>query len=1050
MQSSSSLSPQDLQHVILTAGMIGSSTNGTISADQAKVASKYLDALRSNPVICVTKCLELLKYRMDQSVGSRDEVDNHVVFFILSSFQIGLTKASIAENNYDRDRVLAPNVREDIRNGVLTYLNQYIIALEQFSTNNGASVMPPFLQTKLAVVLAKYIHLEYPNGSWPGAFEHLMELLSKIDLQDERQRAASLLKIGIFVRTLDAVSDEIIMFRSERGKEEVNRNVLIKNSLKSNNSLILQKLLGSSGLMMVLEKVERYKDIVILILTTLKRYIGWVDWSIVVSQEHNILHHIAACIRAGTQIAVLGLECFLELMDRTTDMEQKIFLLTRLNIFATLPSIDLDEDIDLSIKIAEVDAAVGIELLIYYDEVLDEQHTNSKTNMDRPDSLFGAVESLLNQTLQLFWKCFAYDDIDVTGAVIPFAQRLVNTLGKQMERSNETCIKPTFNVLEHIPNLVSIMYKQLCYPNDFRFDYTDEDDAEEEMFRSNLRKVNKKITQLLPNESLQYLCNVLSNLPMPLSSATTCELEASLRLVFHYCEGLSAKDASSAVEAGPFRQVIIALHQSNVFEHHHFEVIALYYDIAVRYASILRSDSNLLSKVLSAMSGSQGIQHSHPRVRSRSCYLLLKLVKEMGPVLRPFVVTAVGGIKGMIFSVLLFNLIRGNSDFFLEMISRQQTELQSGDILNLFETMGILIGKTQLPLSDQKEYLIAVITPHVSSINDLISSSELIRDPETFGEVLATLIAAISSLSKGFSKPCAEIKSIMMETVPILLAALKALPSDERVRVKTIVTLHRMILVLGHDILNPITPFLQILIFHCSYNDITDVTQLLNQLCSKFKSSVVQTINAAVIPFLQKCHSIIPEKDNNDEIAPHLDTEQLLVRKLGFVFLQHIVSKKATKVLVSEINKPNLENVLAEMKYGAVEVVDPSIRKSCILFFKGLLDQWSEVGSVDDIIRTGFVGFITSSLLPDLLKGVMDSNFDVSDAMNIRVVVQTSKLLEILQAQYHSHYNHFMGNFLQNSVCAASTATAFSSASTSAEIEKCLLQMRKDILKNIR
>lgn len=1026
-QSSSSLSPQDLQHVILTAGMIGSSTNGSISADQAKVASKYLDSLRSNPVICVTKCLELLKYRMDQSVGSRDEVDNHVIFFILSSFQIGLTKASIAENNYDRDRVLAPNIREDIRNGVLTYLNRYIVALEQFSTNNGASIMPPFLQTKLAVVLAKYIHLEYPNGSWPDAFEHLMELLNTIDLQDERQRTASLLKIGIFVRTLDAISDEIIMFRPERGKEEVNRNVLIKNSLKSNNSLILQKVLGSSGLMMVLEKVERHKDIVILILSTMKRYIGWVDWSIVVSQEHNILHHIAACIRAGTQIAVCGLECFLELMDRTTDMEQRIFLLTKLNIFAILPRIDLDEDIDLSIKIAEVDAAVGIELLVYYDEVLDEQHMSPNTNMDRPDSLFGAVVSLLNQTLQLFWKCFAYDDIDVTGAVIPLAQRLVNTLGKQME---ENCTKPAFNVLEHIPNLVSIMYKQLCYPNDFQFDYTDEDDAEEEMFRSNLRKVNKKITQLLPNESLQYLCNVLSNLPMPLSSATTCELEASLRLVFHYCEGLSAKDASSAIEAGPFRQVIIALHQSNVFEHHHFEVIALYYDIAVRYASILKSDSNLLSKVLSAMSGSQGIQHSHPRVRSRSCYLLLKLVKEMGPVLRPFVVTAVGGIK--------------------EMISRQQSELQSGDILNLFETMAILIGKTQLSLSDQKEYLIAVIAPHVSSINDLISSSELIRDPESFGEVLATLIAAISCLSKGFSKPCAEIKSIMVETVPILLAALKALPADERVRVKTIVTLHRMILVLGHDILNPITPFLQILIFHCSYNDITDVTQLLNQLCSKFKSSVVQTINAAVIPFLQKCHSIIPENDNNNEIAPHLDTEQLLVRKLGFVFLQHIVSKKATEVLVSEINKPNLENVLAEMKYGAVEVVDPNIRKSCILFFRGLLDQWSEVGNVDDIIRTGFLGFITSSLLPDLLKGVMNPNFDVSDAMNIRVVVQTSKLLEILQAQYHSHYNHFMGNFLQNSGCAASTATAFSSGSTSVEIEKCLLQMREDILNNVR
>jgi hypothetical protein len=78
----------------------------------------------------------------------------------------------------------------------------------------------------------------------------------------------------------------------------------------------------------------------------------------------------------------------------------------------------------------------------------------------------------------------------------------------------------------------------MIYPADYQFDYENDDEAEEEVYRGELRKLYQKLVCACPQLCLQFLCQALANLPVPLSSAGISELVAALRLVYHYSEGI--------------------------------------------------------------------------------------------------------------------------------------------------------------------------------------------------------------------------------------------------------------------------------------------------------------------------------------------------------------------------------------------------------------------------------------------------------------------------------------------------------------------------------
>ena len=172
-----------------------------------------------------------------------------------------------------------------------------------------------------------------------------------------------------------------------------------------------------------------------------------------------------------------------------------------------------------------------------------------------------------------------------------------------------------------------------------------------------------------------------------------------------------------------FRDVLTAIHKSDITSHPHREILMLYYDLSVRYYPILRDSPVLLPPILSSLSGTSGLQHPHPRMRSRACYLLLKLIKSIPTVLREYAETAVNGIQSLLSNPTAF-------------------PIEPDDKLYLFEAIGILLGKTGMEASEQQGYLAAVMTPHVRFIEEILVSPDAKQNPETFGAALAASISA--------------------------------------------------------------------------------------------------------------------------------------------------------------------------------------------------------------------------------------------------------------------------------------------------------------------
>lgn len=519
-----------------------------------------------------------------------------------------------------------------------------------------------------------------------------------------------------------------------------------------------------------------------------------------------------------------------------------------------------------------------------------------------------------------------------------------------------------------------------------------------------------------------------------------------------------------------FCNLVVALHTSDITLHPHREVITLYYEIAVRYYPLLRDRPDLLQKVLQSLTGNRGLQHEHSRVRSRCCYMLLRLVKSVGNncnssgpnPMRPYVETAVVGIQGL--------------------LENTTVQLRSEDTLNLFETIGLLLGKTGLEPQEQQKYLTQVITPHIRSIEQVLERKEVIyQDPETYGEILSSSLAAIAFLSKGFKRPSELVQQVLVQTLQFSIKVLETLPTIEAVRNKSLILIQRLIQCLDDKVLPVMPRLLQLVILHCTQEDILDVAQLCNQLCIKFRGESIPALDAALIPFLQKCHALASSAMTTSSIAsnttnniaannnvaenpsdgatsraPHEQTEQLSIRKLSYMVLNHVAVHQVTGVLYTSTNLSSLESILQSMCEGATRVEDPAMKKTCLVFFKEVLEQWMTLTTTTTTTTTttvatnvtpppasvveGYLQFLCSVLIPGTLESFGQPNFSMQDANQWRCVLEMAALLDLLRLHVPQLYQErVVGEILTNRwQCPSSLVQPFAMATDRKAIESSL------------
>lgn len=906
--------------------------------------------------------------------------------------------------------------------------------------HNRSSWSPTYLRTKVGVLLARFIQLDYPHA-WPSAFEDLQSPLMLQNAPD------------ILLRTLVALMDEF-------GRDETKVNAQIKDAMRgygnSNSNLLTTQQQSISGrlietILSILERAltetngraeEQIQIYGVLSLTALKGFMSWVDIDLVMGNE-RVLRLVFASLARGSTVdvdsaadaGVAAVECMEELIARGMEDDKKLSMLSHTRVLEKIHAhVDLvtvdASPIDIVLEVAKFINRTGLEV---FPIILEQQQKQQGSCND--------IVTLSNQLMDLFFRCFAFDDIDVSGAVIPLAATLISLSDPHQHLQEQESL---------LPKLLTITYNQMRYPPDFQYDFEDDDEAEEEIYRTELRKLNQKFVRANPELCLQFTCQALSQLPLPLSAAPTSHVEVAISLVYQYCEGIRPPPGMKVVMRNDtFRNLLIGLHSSDITQHPHREVLTLYYETSVRYYPLLKDRPDLLQKVLGAMTGSHGLQHENAKARSRCCYLLLRLIKSLGnnsnksenSVLRPYVETAVSGIQGL--------------------LENTNIELRVEDTLNLFETIGLLLGKNGLSSSEQGQYLTQVMTPHVRSIETILNDKKqaLAQDPDTYGETLSNSIAAIAYLSKGFKKPPIEVQAVLMETLQVAFSVLEALPNNEDVRNKMYVFVQRLIQCLGDKVLNIMPRLLFLLIQNCTTEDILDVSQLINQLCIKFRANALCSLDTNLLSYLQKCHhlsntiavdkSIVEDRqhDRNVAIAPHLRTEQLSIQKLSFAVMNHIVTNDVTPVLLSPTNVSSLEAILQSMSEGAINVEDPLMKKTCLIFFRLLLDQWvgNDNGGINgslngsgapDYVVHGYVTFLCDVLIPGMLQFFFraDGAFNVNDANYFRLLVEVAGILEILK----SRLPDLLGRIAVQMQLPPSIVDGFRSAANRKEFEECL------------
>jgi len=920
------------------------------------------------------------------------------------------------------------------------------------ATTSSTSRPPSFLRNKAALILMQHILLDVPTDRWPTFLPDLCSHLAQSYPE-------------LFLKTCETLLEDFLLGLNQENqlaeqKESIRR---VKDILKGYSTTAaatatstegstepratpLEQLFGTTVHVLALSlqhsgengdaTTPATKELQVLALETIKAFFMWTELAFLGSEHANRALELLLLGFQPSRPSEVQLAALQAWEEWTTSASMNVgggsdtstitsahdpklpvmsAVLERLHESNLLPYTGESTvaEIEVVIEVAKLVNLFGLEIAPLRDSTLQQLKEGTSNNAPMNGEL--TILSLFNKILDMFFRGLNYDDIDVSGAVLPLASRLALTMEKEKAESSAqssssltTIAGTNYGLRQHIPQILNIFYRQLKYPEDFDYDFEDDINAEEELYRTELTKLYVKLVTAAPEVCLQFVCEAAGQLLQAssnttLSSLPTPDVEATLSLVFHYCEGVRpAPGVKVMLKNKTFVNLLSAIHNSDIASHPHEQVLCLYYDTAVRYCLFYKDDAHgeLLSKLLDSISGSRGLQHAQPMVRSRCSYLFLRLVKSLVALLRPLVETAVHGISSL--------------------LTNSELELRPDDTLYLFETIGLLLGKTGLTPLEQQRYLTLVMTPHVQSIKNVLSTPGLSSDVEAYGESLSYSIAAIAYLSKGFAKqPSNEIQQVLIEATNIALEVLRALPVSDAVRNKVMVFLQRMIQSIGDKVLVPMPDFLALLIEHCTGDDILFVAQLINQTSIKFKERAAPAIDAALYPFLLKCDALAKalsasttvNGSNNStqsstptEIPPHLYTEQLSIQKLAFTVLHHIVMHNVTVVLTSPTNAGNLETTFTIVKEGATVVKDPVIQRTCLKFFRELLEQWGTAAATSSngakAYYSGLLTFCCQSLIPGVWLIMMEPTFDERDAQQSRNVLEFAQMLWMIQQQH--------------------------------------------------
>lgn len=478
-----------------------------------------------------------------------------------------------------------------------------------------------------------------------------------------------------------------------------------------------------------------------------------------------------------------------------------------------------------------------------------------------------------------------YDDVSET--VMPCVQLYIRYLkGLPAGRISVTG-------KQGVEMLLAVIMRKMRYDADYDHEAEGEDEDDFQEYRHSLKLALQEIgfLDLAMVVRVAQECIRTNLAPATLGTKTYEDVELALYLAYEMGEiaGPQAnfqqgKDPS----ASPLMPLMTAVVESKVATVClHPAVALMFFETCNRLGGFFVHRPDCLPYIVGAFLGPTGLQSTNEKVRARSTYLFMQLVKnKVRSLLYPHLDQIVKTLQPV-------------------MQVRGQRHLQMSEQRSVFEAISYILFTKSVPQATQQQFF-EQITQMLLQENDLvIQAAAATQDPRErahFALLLQHIPHLMTSLSKGIRDP-AQLEA--SGCAPALDAALKRFVQSLQIPFERVVIrrgvrsfLHRMIHCMGHKILPAIPQILIVMSGGAGMEDIRDTVALVNQVVDRFKAEFAPQLNEILMPLVQAIFQMLAAKVDPTDVEE--TTQHTLMRREYFEFLGAIVKNNCTDVFLSQ------------------------------------------------------------------------------------------------------------------------------------------------------
>eukprot|EP01138_Halocafeteria_seosinensis_P011493 gb/GECG01011739.1/.p1 GENE.gb/GECG01011739.1/~~gb/GECG01011739.1/.p1 ORF type:complete len:1138 (+),score=96.32 gb/GECG01011739.1/:1-3414(+) len=822
---------------------------------------------------------------------------------------------------------------ETTRTEFRTQLFRFVQRVLEVGTLKGE---PAHVVNKLSLILAWTIKRDYPER-WPTAVRDVLLLGSNL---------ANTGAVDFCLRTLQALDTEVTIANhgTSPPDTESEHNVVVKDSMRESNDLREMTNFWYNAI-----QTHKYndKDLVSLCLDSMSSYIDWIDIYLVVNNQFFPL--FLECLE-DQSLRMESLECIYSICDKGMPELTKLDIYNKINIVNILSNqrvnTDDEENAEFAAEVATTVALVtqnGIRAANCSDVISNAQA--------RPIAL-----DLVQRLIELSLKYLEWDHggFKVWQEVLPVVDEVLWHIKQLRSKERGELCKSNldgFGLYQYLERMCLILIRRYKYPSDFDFNDQSDETAEFEQFRQSLKKVFTNGLRSTPEHFIRVITPLLTERLPSIVRLPFEEAELLLSLVYHL--GECGSSVNSELEPGkPLYDSVETLHKSHPWNHHHRVVLLSYYEVAVRYAQVFCSIPERLEPLLSAMLGQKGLWHEHPSVRSRTSYLLLKLVKTLckhcgrqaiGPLAQP-----------------ILNGLQPHLTIAFENQNKEGKQLSSQDQQFIFELTGVIVGQNWISTDDKAQYLSMILSPVLEQVTQGMQIAEargLLRDQShqstnsscnalSGDDSLSRLIDwlylclnAIAHVTKGFGRLLQheQLASIFERCMNVAVQALSGVPHSTLIRSKVVFLMHRMVTCLDRRLLDSLPQALPVLLKARQCSELCDLVQLIDQMLVRFRNDMIPIVTRMVGPLIQRiCELLPPESAPQSELA----SERREIHKHFFLVVQHMLHNGCADALSTDDNVGLLWQILDSTEHGLLNITEMSVIKCCLQIFTAAVDVW--------------------------------------------------------------------------------------------------------------